>query len=353
MSDIVQLELNRKNRWVYFTHYRWVAHLIYWIWVFVVGTLMYTAVPITPAVIYNHFFLENLLIGIFYYVYCLFLIPYFFKRNRYVMFWVLTILSYLFFTALDTWFTHQFVTFYAESPMHSEQGFFARYAYSLGGFLLNFMVFSMMLFFMEKNEEGRTLLELEDEKKEIELVKLDLLKTNISPDFLMRSLKQLKQSAAEQEETTPEAILTFSDLLRYRLYWGRQQETPLQEELQALGNFIHFIALNHFKHSLDVNLSLQGDASDKKLAPLSLINILELFCKVQTQKPVRLDINILIEENELLLNMEYHSRAPESLVNDLDSYGTNYQQLFGSSVKFYFENCEDQRCIISLSLPLC
>jgi two-component system, LytTR family, sensor kinase len=352
MSGLVQIEINKKNRWVYFTRYRWIAHLIYWLWVFVVGTLMTVKVPITPSVIFNHFVLENLLIAIFYYLYCLVLIPYYFKRNRNMLFWILVVGSYLFFTALDIWFTRTFVTFYSENPLNGNLSFWDMYSYSLGGYLLNFMVFSMMLFFMEKNEEGHTILELENEKKEIEQVKLDLLKTNISPDFLMRSLKQLKQSAISQDEHTPEAILTFSDLLRYRLYWGRQQHTPLQEELQALNNFIHFITLNHFKHHLDVVLNVQGDVTDQKIAPLSLINILELFCKVQSNKPVTLEINILIEQRQLVLGMEYHDTPPETLVADLDNYGNNYKQLFGSSVQFHFENCEDARCTINLLLPL-
>jgi two-component system LytT family sensor kinase len=352
MSDIVQLEINQKNRWVYFTRYRWVAHVIYWIWVLIVGTIMTVKVPITPSVIFNHFLLENLLIAIFYYTYCLYLIPYYFKRNRNLLFWVLTLGSYLLITALDTWFTPTFVTYYTDSPIYHETSFWARYSYSLGGFLLNFMVFSMMLFFMEKNEESRTFAELENEKKEIEQVKLNMLKTNISPDFLMRSLKQLKQSANHQHENTPEAILTFSDLLRYRLYWGRQQLTPLKEELQAVNNFIHFIALNHFKQHLDITLVQQGEEADHKIAPLSLINILELFCKVQTKQPVRLEVNISIEETQLLLYMEYHDQAPDTLVQDLDEYGTNYKQLFGNCVQFQFENCEDSRCRISLALPL-
>jgi len=351
MSDIVKLEIHKKNRWVYFTRYRWVAHLIYWLWVFIAGTLMAVKVPITPAVIYNHFILENLLIAIFYYVYCLFLIPYYFKRNRNLMFWVLVIISYLLITAFDVWFSREFITFYSSNPLNAVPDFWGRYSYSLGGYLLNFMVFSMMLFFMEKNEEQRTIMELEHEKKEIEQVKLDLLKTNISPDFMMRSLKQLKRLAATQDNSTPDAILTFSDLLRYRLYWGRQQLTPLAEELQALSNFNQFISLNHSKGNLNVEIGVVGEPSEKKIAPLSLINILELFCKTQTDRPVTLQINISVEAHQVNIKMEYHARAPESLVEDLDSYGTNYKQLFGSSVQFQFENCEDERCMISLSLP--
>jgi len=352
MSDIVDIEINRKNRWIYFTRNRWVAHVIYWTWVFIAGTLMMVKVPLTPGVIINHFILENLLIALFYYVYCLFLIPYYFKRNRSLMFWLLVIISYLLITALDVWFNSNFVIAYIKSPLTQNSGFLVKYVYNLGGYLLNFMVFSIMLFFMEKNEESHTMVELENEKKEIEQVKLDLLKTNISPDFLMRSLKQIKESAVHNDEVTPESILSFSELLRYRLYWGRQQLTPLTEELQHLTKFVYFITLSHFKNNLNIVLNIQGYPLDKKIAPLSLINILELFCEVNPVDLVDLDLKIHIETDRLDLTMEYHAMAPEKLMSDLEKYGTNYQQLFGSSVRLHFENGPGQRCKIHLSLPL-
>lgn len=353
MSVFVKLEINKKNRWVYFTKYRWVAHVGYWLWVLIFGTLLSVDVPITPSVIWNHFVLDNLLIATFYYVYSLFLIPYYFKRNRNLLFWILVVGSYLLLAAMDVFYHKAFVDLtYGNGYDQPKMLFWDHYTHNLGGYLVNFLLFSMMLFFMEKNEENDTFLELEKERKEIAQVKLDLLKTNISPDFMMRSLGQLKQAATTDDPTTPEAILTFSDLLRYRLYRGKQKQTPLIEELEALYSFVHFIALNKTNNNLEVKLSVQGDAENKYLAPLTFINIIEIFCKLPTHALVDLQMIILIEETQLFLELSYGKKANEKLIADLEEYGNNYKNLYGSSINFHYENCEDERCLITLSLPI-
>jgi two-component system LytT family sensor kinase len=354
MSNFVQLEINNKNRWVYITKYRWVAHAIYWLWVLIFGTLLRAEGPITFSLVINHFVLDNLIIACFYYVYCLFLIPYYFKRNKNTLFWLLIVLCYFSFTALDVVYHNVVVdlSFQSADQPGPNDGFLDHYLKNLTGYLFNFLIFSIMLFFMEKSEENHTFLELEKEKKEIEQVKLDLLKTNISPDFIMRSLSQLKQAALREDHNTPESILTFSDLLRYRLYRGRQQNTPLTEELEALYSFIHFIDLNKDSNRLKVQLITQGAPEHKLIAPLSLVNLLEPFCNTQTTEPTELQMVMLIEEEELVLEMDYNIAAPDSLLKDLEEYGLNYKQLYDDKIQFHFENCEDARCIIKLSLPI-
>lgn len=350
MSNFVQLEINERNRWVYFSKYRWVAHIGYWITVLIVGTLMRAKGPITPSLIYHHFFLGNLMIASFFYLYCLYLIPYFFKRNKYMLFWTLVVAGYLIITFLDIHFNRAFVHYTDPVPPTDHDSFLTTYLRELYGFLHNFLFFSIMLFFMEKNEENSTLLELEKEKKEIEQVKLDFLKTNISPNFILRSLHQLKVSAKVPEESTPEAILTFSDLLRYRLYRGRQSRSPLKEELSAFTSFVHFIG---FDHQLRITWNVQGAAENKQLAPLALINLLEPFCKVSNEKPVTLDIILLIEAEELLMEMNYGAYAGPELIADLEAYRENYMQLNGDAVKFHYEQSEENLFQVRLSLPLC
>ncbi|MBC8985276.1 histidine kinase [Pedobacter sp. N36a] len=353
MSNFAQLEINERNRWVYFNKYRWVAHAAYWIWVLIVSTIMRAKGPITPSLVFNHFFLSNVMIATFFYLYCLYFIPYFFKRNKNLQFWLLMLVSLLGISAIDVFFGKTFVHLTDPVSVTSDLSFSKIYAGKLASYLLNFLFFSMMLFFMEKNEEGNTLLELEKEKKEIEQVKLDLLKSNINPDFLMRSLHQLKESAKIHEETTPEAILTFSDLLRYRLYRGRQLYSPLKEELAAFRSFLHFIGLDHLHHQLHIKLDVQGEDADQYIAPLSIVNLLEPFCKIIHDQAVRLDIVILIESDELHLEMQYGSHSTSQLLADLEAYRDNYSQLYGDLIKLYYE-CEETEpsFFVRLSLPI-
>lgn len=353
MSNFAELEINERNRWVYFNKYRWVAHAAYWIWVLTVSTIMRAKGPITPSLVLNHFVLSNVMIATFFYLYCLYFIPYFFKRNKNLQFWVLTLFSLLGISALDVFFGRAFVHLTDPAPMATDMAFSKTYLTKLASYLLNFLFFSIMLFFMEKNEENNTLLELEKEKKEIEQVKLDLLKSNINPDFLMRSLHQIKESAKIPEETTPEAILTFSDLLRYRLYRGRQLYSPVKEELSAFNSFLHFIGLDRLHHQLEIKLDVQGEATDKCIAALSIVNLLEPFCKIIHQQAVVLNMIILIESDELHLEMQYESNATSQLLADLEAYRDNYSQLYGELIKLHYEGEETgDSFFLRLSLPL-
>ncbi|WP_316748219.1 histidine kinase [Pedobacter gandavensis] len=353
MSSFVQQEINERNRWVYFNKYRWVAHAVYWIWVLVGATIMQAKGPITFSLIYHHFFLTNLMIATFFYLYCLYFIPYFFKRNKNLQFWVLVIVAYLGISAIDVVFGKAVI--HLTDPVETDKDLSFSHIYStkLLSYLLNFLFFSIMLFFMEKNEENNILLELEKEKREIEQVKLDLLKNNINPDFLMRCLHQLKESAKIPEETTPEAILTFSDLLRYRLYRGRQLYSPLKEELAALQSFVHFISLDHLHHQLHIKLAIQGEDNLKYIAPLSIVNLLEPFCKTINLQTVSLDIIVLIESDELHLEMEYGTGLTPPLLADLEEYQSNYSQLYGDAIKLNYEDGETKDIfLVHLTLPL-
>jgi two-component system LytT family sensor kinase len=352
MSTFVQREINKRNRWVYFSNYRWLAHVAYWTWVLVAGTLMMVKEPITASVIWNNFILSNINIAIFYYVYCFFLIPYFFKRNKNLQFWILLAICFFGITSFDVYFVQHFVHLSTDSYMNPNEGFFYNYSRVILSYTFNFLMFTMLLFFMEKNEENSLVLEMEKEKKEIELVKLNLLKTNISPDFMMRSLRQLKKSAINQEHYTPESIVTFSELLRYRLYQGKQLQTPLVEEIEALNTFITFIGFDHLNNNLCVKLNINGSSEGKYVAALALINLLELFCKVIPEFPASLNMDLMIGHQVLDVVIKYDKKATGQLMSDLVTYGKDYQLLYGDEVHFQFENCDENSCIINMRLPL-
>ena len=348
MNSFVQIEIHNKNRWIYFTKYRWIAHMLFWLWV-LLENLRNAGASDTFLSTFIEFFIRNLPIAIFFYFYCLFLIPYLFKKNRVRLFWLALLACLVIFPVLNLFYDKLF----PEKSMPEvikNSSFIEGYFQLFVNYVLNFLLFSMRLFFMEKSKEQDTLIELEKEKKEIEQVKLDLLKTNISPDFLMRSLKQLKNTAAALQENTPESILTFSDLMRYRLYRGRQYFSPLTEELIALHAFIDFIHLEE-GNRLYIDLLVNGSAEQKDIASLALINILEVFCKTPPPVPARLKIEIRTESQSLLVHLHYSLHATDAILSDLQKYGENYSQLYGDEVKIDVENCKDPHCLINLSLP--
>lgn len=352
MSRFVEQEIHKRNRWVYFSNYRWMAHVAYWTWVLIIGTLSSPNAPLTAGYIFRHFVLANLHIAAFFYLYCLFLIPYFFKRGKYHTFWLLLLLSLALIPWLDIHFNQLLNKFTKKTALMPNSGFWINYLYVVLGYIGNFLMFSVLLFFMEKNEESGLIAELEQEKREIEQVKLDLLKTNISPDFMMRSLNQLKRAALVPEPYTPESIIKFSELLRYRLYRSKQLQSPLTEELQALRDFISFIGFDHQSNHLSVELQVLGDPENKMIAALALINLLEPFCKTIPEISAKLKLMIRIEADVLSIDIIYNQKVTDNLFTDLEKYGADYIQLYGDAVYFNFENCEDETCRIEMILPL-
>ncbi|WP_442587882.1 histidine kinase [Pedobacter sp. AW31-3R] len=352
MSTFVEQEIHRRNRWVYFTRYRWVAHIAYWVGVFLISTKLNFTGPVTISVILNKFLLANLHIAIFFYLYCLYFIPYFFKKNKNLTFWILVIASITLIPVADFYFNKYIISLTGENILIPGLGFWGNYQVILIGYVVNFLLFSMLLFFMEKSEESDLVEELEQEKREIEQVKLDLLKTNISPDFMMRSLDQLKRAAIVPEIYTPESIIKFSELLRYRLYRNKQLQSPLTDELQALRDFISFISFDHQRNHLYTELLVKGNPEHKLIAALALVNILEPFCKTIPAVPAELQIKIQVESALLKIDLLYNQHATDHLFTDLQKYGADYMQLYGDSVHFNFENCEDETCRIEMILPL-
>ena len=168
----------------------------------------------------------------------------------------------------------------------------------------------------------------------------------------MRSLDQLKRSALQDEPYTPTSIITFSEVLRYRLYRGKQAITPLREELATLESFIKFITFDYQNNNLLVTLECSGNPDNKSIAALSLINIMEPFCKVIPDQPTVLSFKIHINEELLQVHIDYDKRAAGSLLDDLTAYGDNYNSLYGETIHFQFENCEDDHCKIELVLPI-
>jgi len=77
--------------------------------------------------------------------------------------------------------------------------------------------------------------DLENQRLSAELA---FLKSQINPHFLFNSLNSIYSLAYQKSDTTPEAILKLSEIMRYMLYECNDNKVDLSKELQYLQNFI-------------------------------------------------------------------------------------------------------------------
>ncbi len=134
--------------------------------------------------------------------------------------------------------------------------------------------------------------DLENQRLSAELA---FLKSQINPHFLFNSLNSIYSLAYQKSETTPEAILKLSEIMRYMLYESNDNKVDLAKELQYLQNYIDLQKIR-FGNKAFVDFKITGEVGDQKIVPLLLIAFIENAFKHGVANnplsPIRLLINL-------------------------------------------------------------
>lgn len=349
INQYIEQQLNRKNRGVYFKKGKWLFHLVFTLFTCIVFAFslngdsdMESVKTLLAAIITLLPFL------CFFYFYCLYLIPVCFKRNKRQKFWILLLILLATVPLVELGIQYFFLKNYPHLVKGIPRESWALVLKTYKSFVSNFTGFTSMLFVMELLEEVRTSKEIYLNQKQLAATELNLVKTQINPDFMVRSLDSIIALSRDKQPETPEAVIHFSDVLRYRLYRSNKKWVPLNDELQQLTNLFRFQNVIPAQHDL-VTLETEGTAAEKFIAPLSLINIAEpLLTTFVPEQEWSLLFYILIEEKELQIAIELTSLRDDLIQSKLQTIQEDMQRLSGADLNFTQE--KDQN---NYSLRIC
>jgi two-component sensor histidine kinase len=134
--------------------------------------------------------------------------------------------------------------------------------------------------------------DLENQRLAAELA---FLKSQINPHFLFNSLNSIYSLAYQKSDTTPEAILKLSEIMRYMLYESNDNKVDLTKELQYLQNYIDLQKIR-FGNKAFVEFKVTGELGNQQIVPLLLIAFIENAFKHgaanDPNMPIRLLINL-------------------------------------------------------------
>lgn len=158
---------------------------------------------------------------------------------------------------------------------------------------LSFLFFSTVLkFSVDWFLNERIQRDLENQRLSAELA---FLKSQINPHFLFNSLNSIYSLAYQRSETTPEAILKLSEIMRYMLYECNDNKVSLVKELQYVQNYIDLQKIR-FGQKAYIDFKVEGKVENQQIVPLVLIAFVENAFKhglANTQQsPIRLLIEI-------------------------------------------------------------
>jgi Histidine kinase len=137
----------------------------------------------------------------------------------------------------------------------------------------------------------------ESEKLEREKVnaELQLLKAQVHPDFLFKTLNNIYSHSLSSSPQTPGMLLKLSDLLSYMLYDCDRPEVCLRKEIDMMKEYMQLEKIRHNdKPEMEVNI--KGDMNGKQIAPFLLLPFIEnsfkYSCQVTEQSWINMDIKI-------------------------------------------------------------
>lgn len=352
ISNYIERQLVRKSLGTYFRKGKWVLHVLFVIIFWFTYCLKYLGdishwrpggIALAGSLI--------LPFVIFFYGYCLYLIPFCFKRNRYRKFWLLLAAMLAVFPLIDHLCLH-----WAARGLPGlrkkldNDGTWLPLLKTYFNFTTSFFGFTAFLYFMELLEGIHTHKETDRNQVQLAATELHRIKTQMNPDFMIRSLEGIIQLEAQDSEWAPGSVIDFSDVLRYRLYRSKERLVTLKEELSQLANLCRLHnALPGQENT--VTLETEGDDEASVLVPLSLINIAEpLLTTFREGKTWSLLLYLLIEEKEIQLAAEL-STDDEDLDARLQSIGQDMERLLYSGLTFTVEK-EQNTYSIRTCIPI-
>lgn len=158
--------------------------------------------------------------------------------------------------------------------------------------LLPSWIFVMLAFVIKHLRDYHRSEQLLHEKNAMELA---YLRAQLNPHFLFNSINNLYGLALTEPESTPDAILKLSELMRYMLYESNADQVSLVQEVEYLSSYIALEKLRH-EGAVYVDFKVEGNLVGCQIAPLLLICFVENAFKHGTvsnpAQPIQLHLKV-------------------------------------------------------------
>jgi two-component system, LytTR family, sensor kinase len=103
---------------------------------------------------------------------------------------------------------------------------------------------------------------------------LNYLKSQVSPHFLLNTLNNIYSFAITNSPQTPDAVLKLSEMLKYFLYESSSKKITIGRELATIQSYIELFAMK-YEHKQNITTDFCISNSGREIEPLLLMNLTE------------------------------------------------------------------------------
>ena len=150
---------------------------------------------------------------------------------------------------------------------------------------------------------------------------LQLLKAQVHPDFLFKTLNNIYMHARSSSPRTTEMLLKLSDLLSYMLYECGRSIVPLEKEVEMMEAYMQLEKIRYHDEP-EIQVYIKGGLDGKWIAPFLLLPFIEHSFKYCSQMTERFWINMDIRMEQDHFSMKLTNGISENIA-DQTSLHTN------------------------------
>jgi len=336
-----------KKNILHIFQYNWLVHTLLWLSTLIIYPIYALGFgePIIDSFLEKLFDLPVQILATYFLVYHL--IPKYIYTKKYFLFVFLFVLSAVFFCTLahllENYIYSIFLTDYEALPFQKIlTNPFSNIESKGWDVYLTVFLISIIKFVKDRSEEKEQLTQLQKEKATAEL---NLLKAQINPRILTKSLRQLHHLAARQSDSAPEMVLKLADMLDYMLYQCNDATVQLDKELLLLKNYLE---MEQLRYGANLSIDYQQDISTQTIAiaPLILLSIVEVAFQKEPTIKNKEQVSISVKERAYQLRVDISS----TLIN-LSAIKTISRQLDLLYKEKYTLTTKDNK--LHLTIDLC
>lgn len=147
---------------------------------------------------------------------------------------------------------------------------------------------------------------IEKQQKAVIETELELLRAQINPHFLFNVINTIYFKIDKKNNDAREALLGFSEILRYQLYECNVDKVPVEKEIQYIKEYIQLQLLRKPDNTV-CNLSIAPSVENFMITPLLLIPFIENAFKYLSNhkdQPNIITINLTKQNNSFTFDIE-------------------------------------------------
>lgn len=264
---------------------------------------------------FQHEFLEMVLVIIFFYVNYLYLIPKFYHKNKKLVYGLFVFCCFIIYLLIPSFVIGNPLPPHSDFPPN-ELGSQPHFPPPPKGGFIPFDFFKQLIpfaFALLSSFYFRLLVQHRESQIQKSKAELLNLKNQLQPHFIFNSLNTIYALALTKSDKAPESILKLSNVMRYVMNDYAKDYVTLEEEMNYLEDYI---SLQKMRVNTNCQINFQKEISQPSLhiVPMILVNFIENAFKFGVNPEIDSKIDIAVKQSGNHLNLQ----VKNSIVAHLD-----------------------------------